>query len=217
MDLASAYFSKGQPRLALVELDKIKEQARDIPYYYFLKGLVYLQLKDIDKGIMSFKTAIELDPNYGDAWNNLGLAYLAAKNEEKAIECFEKALAIESYPTPEFAAHNLALVYFQKKDIDKAIAYDEKAITQNWRFLPSYLTLIKLFIQKNDIDSAIFWARKGIEAFPDNVELYYMLGENYLRLGKKEEAKKAFLEVLALDKEFKTKFAKLARDYLDIL
>ncbi len=217
MDLASAYMAKGQPRLALVELDKIKDRAKDIPYYHFLKGLVYLQLKEREKGILALNRAVKLDPAYGDAWHYLGLAYLLDKNEEKAIKCFEKALSIESYPTPELAAHNLALVYIQRGEIDRAICYEKKALTQNWRYLPSYLTLIKLFQKKEDIESAIMWAKKGIEAFPDNVELYFLLGENYLRLGKKQEAKKAFTEVLLLDKQCKTKFAKVARDYLDIL
>ncbi|WP_459893116.1 tetratricopeptide repeat protein [Desulfothermus okinawensis] len=217
LDLAQSYILKQEPRLAFIELKKIENKAKRLPYFYFLKGLVYLQTKEIKKAILSLSYATKLDPGYGDAWNNLGLAYLADKQEKKAISCFEKALSIETYETPEYAAHNLALIYKKKGELDNAIFYEKKALTLNWRYLPAYLSIIDLYIKKAEIPSAIYWIKKGIESYPDNPDLYYLLGENYLRLGKRQDAKKAFLQVLSLDKGRETKFAKMARDYLDIL
>jgi len=217
LDLAQAYILKKQPRLAFIELKKIEKKAKRLPYFYFLKGLIYLQTKEPDKAISSLTYAIKLDPQYGDAYNNLGLAYLAKKDKKKAISCLKKALSIETYKTPEYAAHNLALIYINKGDLDKAIFYEKKALTLNWRYLPAYFSIINLYVKKGDISSAIYWIKKGIYAYPDNQNLYYLLGENYLRLGKTKDAKMAFIQVLKLDKSKETKFAKLARDYLDIL
>ncbi|WP_461834107.1 tetratricopeptide repeat protein [Desulfothermus sp.] len=217
LDLAQAYILKEQPRLAFIELKKIEDKANRLPYFHFLKGLIYLQTREINKAISSLTYAVKLDPQYGDAWNNLGLAYLANKDEKKAISCFENALSIETYKTPEYAAHNLALIYVNKGKLDKAIFYEKKALTLNWRYLPAYFSIVNLYVKKGNIPSAIYWIKKGIEAYPDNVNLYYLLGENYLRLGNTQDAKTAFFNVLKLDKSKETKFAKLARDYLDIL
>jgi len=217
LDLAQSYLLKGQPRLALIELKKIEKSAKYIPFYYFLKGMVYFNIKETKKAIECFKKAISLNPSYGDAYNNLGIVYLAEGDEKKAIECFQKALNIEVYATPEYPAHNLALIYKKKGDLDKAISFEKKAITENWRYLPSYISIADLYVKKGDINSAIFWLKKGIEAFPENLRLYFLLGENYLRLGKKKDAKKFFKRIIELDKEGKSSLTKMARDYLDLL
>ncbi len=217
LDLAQSYIMHKQPRLAMIELLKIRKEATNIPYYHFLKGLAYLETKEIKKAISSFSYAIKLNPSYGDAWNNLGLAYVAAGEEEKAIGCFKRALSIETYPTPEYAAHNLAMIYEKKGEIGKAIKYEKKALVLNWRYLPSYFSLSNLCIQKGDISCAIKWLKKGIEARPDNEKLYFLLGENYLRAGKTKEAKKAFTELLKLDGKKNSKLARMARDYLAII
>ncbi len=54
----------------------------------------------------------------GTIW---GLHTLQINRKKKAISCFEKALSIETYETPEYAAHNLALIYKKKGELDNAI------------------------------------------------------------------------------------------------
>ncbi len=216
LDLAQSFLLKSEPRAALIELQKIESQARDIPFFYFLKGMIYLKVREFNKAVRCFNQAISINPRYGDAWNNLGITYLAEKKEDKAVECFKKAMSIESYPTPEYAAHNLALIYKKRGELEKAISLEKKALILNWRYLPSYLSIADLYVKKGDVASAILWLKKGIHAFPDNLNLYFLLGENYLRSGDETHAKECFTRIIELDKKGNSRFTKMARDYLDI-
>ncbi len=214
-DLASSYLLRGEPRLALMELKKVEVRCKNFPYFYFMKGMVYLALQNPVDAIVSFKKAVKLRPTYGEAWNNMGMAYVLLKRDEMARKCFLRALSIDSYLTPEYAAHNLSLLYERRGDYGHAILYEKKALVQNWRYLPSYLHLAHLYSKKGNYKDAISCLKRGIEAFPDEARIYYRLGENYLRINRQEDAKRAFERVVSLSKD--PGLTRMARDYLALL
>jgi tetratricopeptide (TPR) repeat protein len=47
------------------------------------------------EGMLDLKKAIEIDPCYAMAWNNLGCFHLGLGELEAAIECFDRALAVD--------------------------------------------------------------------------------------------------------------------------
>ncbi|HYB59783.1 MAG TPA: tetratricopeptide repeat protein [Candidatus Acidoferrales bacterium] len=47
------------------------------------------------EGMLDLKKAIEIDPSYAMAWNNLGCFHLGLGELEAAIECFDRALAVD--------------------------------------------------------------------------------------------------------------------------
>ena len=55
-----------------------------------------------------YKRALEIDPNYPEIYNNLGLAYLNKGETERAREMFEKALDID--PKYKEARRNLEMI-----------------------------------------------------------------------------------------------------------
>jgi uncharacterized protein YfaP (DUF2135 family) len=54
---------------------------------------------NLDEAISLFRQAIDLDPNYGQAYSNLGLAYQKAGRAAEAIWADRKAIALASGPT----------------------------------------------------------------------------------------------------------------------
>lgn len=65
----------------------------------------------LDEGGMNdLKTALEIDPNYIVAWNNLGCFYLGLGNYNEAIACFNKSLAIEPRDYDAFLLKDIALL-----------------------------------------------------------------------------------------------------------
>jgi tetratricopeptide (TPR) repeat protein len=46
------------------------------------------------EAIECYKRAVSIDPNYADAWGNMGVSYGLMGNHQQALECFEKALGI---------------------------------------------------------------------------------------------------------------------------
>ncbi len=44
-------------------------------FYLYVKGYLYHNMKDYDKAIEFYKKTVEVDPNYAEAYSNLGLIY----------------------------------------------------------------------------------------------------------------------------------------------
>jgi hypothetical protein len=63
---------------------------------YFRLGNKLLLAGKFQEAIEEYQKALEIDPNFYQAWNKMGDAYNALGNSEKALECYEKSLEIKS-------------------------------------------------------------------------------------------------------------------------
>jgi tetratricopeptide (TPR) repeat protein len=83
-------------------------------------GNDYFNRGDYDKAIFQFNIALDVEPGFGEAYNNRGLAYHAKGDNDKALADFEKAIQLR----PNFASayYNRGLIYYSNKDFDRAIA-----------------------------------------------------------------------------------------------
>jgi tetratricopeptide (TPR) repeat protein len=68
--------------------------------------------------IEEFKKAVSLDPQYAKAYSNMGGAYGCLGDNDKAIQSYEKALALN--PKLKFSYYYLALLYKERNEIAKA-------------------------------------------------------------------------------------------------
>ncbi|MEM4641107.1 MAG: tetratricopeptide repeat protein [Candidatus Pacearchaeota archaeon] len=87
------------------------------PEAYYKRGVIYLIAGDaVEKAILDFRKAIELNPNFSEAYCALGMASHWVGNLEKAIECYNKAIEID--PNNVDAYFNRAAAYeaLGKKD-----------------------------------------------------------------------------------------------------
>jgi tetratricopeptide (TPR) repeat protein len=215
IELANSHLQNNQPRRSLKELLAIRDRADDVPEYHFLLGMTYLQLEGkTDKAIHELKRTTELAPELGMAWNNLGRAYIAAGRVDRAEEVLKRALSIETYLTPEYAAYNLSRLYREQKRPRLAIEHADKALRENWRYLPAYFLLAELYTQQGRPGKAKDTLERGVEAFPDNARLWLQYGKIQLRLGDREQAAQSFQRVLDIAPDSDP--AQVARDYLDL-
>ncbi|MGZ8897088.1 MAG: tetratricopeptide repeat protein [Halobacteriota archaeon] len=68
------------------------------------------------EGIQDLKKAIEIDPCYTMAWNNLGCFYLGLGELEDAIECFDQTLTIDTKNYDAFLLKDMALERREKQE-----------------------------------------------------------------------------------------------------
>ncbi|MEN8125326.1 MAG: tetratricopeptide repeat protein [Bacteroidota bacterium] len=90
-------------------------------------GMEYLDQNDYENAILKFKKAIEIDPSFAFAWDNLGISYRKTNQYEKAIESYEKSLEIN--PRGRMPLMNIALTYNLNKEYKEAIKYYNKYIS----------------------------------------------------------------------------------------
>jgi len=81
--------------------------------------------QDYDTAIQFFQQAIELYPDYGQAYSNLGLSFEKAGNEAEAIWADRKALALASGPgaaqVRASTYYNIARIYESRSEWAKAL------------------------------------------------------------------------------------------------
>ena len=83
--LAWAYEKLGKRKKALVMLNKSIKLSPYDPITHFSSGRIRDDLGDGSGAIKSFKKAIQLDPNFGDAYYRMGLAFDAQNQSYNAI------------------------------------------------------------------------------------------------------------------------------------
>jgi tetratricopeptide (TPR) repeat protein len=94
--------------------------------FHFYYGAALERNGQFDRAVTAFKKAIELNPDYADAYNYLGFMYADKKqNLEEAHDLIEKALAYE----PENGAFldSFGWVLFRLGKFDKALLYLQEA------------------------------------------------------------------------------------------
>jgi Tfp pilus assembly protein PilF len=95
---------------------------------YTFRGWAYQSFGRTDDAIDECKRAIELDPEFGNPYNDIG-AYLIHKGElDEAVEWLEKAKTAARYEPRHFPFMNLGRLYAQKGMVLKAIAEFEEAL-----------------------------------------------------------------------------------------
>lgn len=106
-------------------------QAHPTAEAYTFLGWTYSFMGKLDEAIEECYRAIEVDPDFGNPYNDIG-AYLIEKGEyDKAIPWFEKAMQAKRYESPAFPHLNLGRVYERKGEWNKALDCYKEALTLN--------------------------------------------------------------------------------------
>lgn len=91
----------------------------------FVIGTAYMKIKEFEKSIEPFKSAISKAPNNIGNYNSLGTAYMATGKSEEAIKCYKKALELN--PESPMAYFNLGSAYQIQQNHNEACTYLQKA------------------------------------------------------------------------------------------
>ncbi len=133
--------------------------------YSLLSGsqLLFHQ-ENFDKAIEEFNKALELDPNFGRAHNDLGYTYLRMGNYIKAIEHFKKYVSL--HPDDANPLDSLAEAYFQMGKLDDAIAKYKDALEIKPDLDRIYFSVGYIYALKAEYAEAMRWIDKFIAMAP---------------------------------------------------
>jgi serine/threonine protein kinase/tetratricopeptide (TPR) repeat protein len=93
---------------------------------WFLVTCPYVPLRDPIEGVKQAQKAVELLPNYGNAWNTLGTAYYCARSWKEAIAALEKSMQLHK-GRDGYDWFYLAMVHWQLGDKEKARQWFDRA------------------------------------------------------------------------------------------
>ena len=170
------------------------------PKAYFLKGMNFKELGDTNKAVSNFQTVVEQDPDYYNAYMQLGILFGLKKNP-LAEQYLNTALKLNPQSTEALYARGM--FYQDQNQFEKAIAdYDEIIkIDPNYAFAHYNKGYIDLVFRK-DFNGGIENFTLAIKAKPDYTEAYYMRGKCYEGKGEAKLAKEDFSKALSIDPDF---------------
>lgn len=184
---------------AFNEINTVLRQDVYNPEGYFLKGMIYKDLKDTSKAISSFQTAESVDPRYIDAMIQLGLLY-SAKHDPLALKYFDKAFAIDT--TDVFPIYAKGVYYQDSKDYEAAKAQYKEAILHDKNYVNAYFNMGYILMQQDSLDKAYRHYDLLTQIDPASAEAYYNRGLCNELMGKKEQAIMDFKQAIVFDSEY---------------
>jgi tetratricopeptide (TPR) repeat protein len=88
-----------------------------------------------ERAIELCRKAIELDPEFGNPWNDLGAYLLALDRPQDALPYLERALRSKRYLTYHYAHYNLGRAYEKLGDPERACVKYAEALVED----PNYM------------------------------------------------------------------------------
>jgi Flp pilus assembly protein TadD len=147
------------------------------------------------EAIEHLRKAITEEPNYFEAYNNLGAQYQKLKRWEEAIEAFSKAIALgEQSVKPHI---NLGTIYLSLGEPDSAIKHFQSVLNLDMSSVPAHLGLGQALFQKKDYDSAVEHLETATRLDPRGTKQAFMLLTQILVLNKRYDRARYFLKAMA--------------------
>ncbi len=145
-----------------------------------------------EPGLQAAGRAVQLDPDNGAAWFNLGVALDYLGREAEATPAYEKAIAIE--PRPVYY-NNLGDVYSALGRDDDALAAYRQALELDPAYAWPYHSLGQLHAGRGDYESALDYYQQAIDQHQrdkDRAISWDSFGDAHATLGNFEEAISAY-------------------------
>jgi len=150
LEQAEFYFKEGYRLQMSGDLEgAIGAYERSIELYptaeaHTFLGWAYSFQGRIDEAIKECETAIQIDPDFGNPYNDIGV-YLIEKGEyDEAIPWLEKAMAAKRYEPRHFPHMNMGRVLVRKGQYQEAIRELKKALAIEPNYPAARIELHKL-------------------------------------------------------------------------
>ncbi|MBV9761228.1 MAG: VCBS repeat-containing protein [Acidobacteriaceae bacterium] len=158
-------------------------------------GLLAARTGDTTKAIVLFKRALQLDPDYVIALENLGNAYRQQRNWEDARSALERVVALR--PADPEANYSLGMVFAQSNDPAKAEWYLNKALERRPTYREALNNLGVLYLRTHRRDQAVSAFEKCIQIAPDFNQAYLSLARLYVIEGNTVKAREVLRSLLS--------------------
>ena len=76
---------------------------------YNLFGTILIDKKNFNQALVNYKKSLEINPNYAEGHNNLGIAFYKLGKFNESIDSYQRAIIIK--PNFSKAHNNLGLAY----------------------------------------------------------------------------------------------------------
>lgn len=199
-NLGMALLAGGNRQAALKNLLEAAELDPDNETLHDAIGVTYGEMEQYDKAVLHLNRALQIQPNYSDAMNHLGMVFSKQGKHAQAIELFRKAAEDFMYRSRHIAYDNLGLVYRKVGEHDKAMEAFKRSVQIQPNYSDGYDHMGWTYEDLRDWDNAINSYNAAIRTSPDHPVSYLYLASVYLKLNRRQEARSLVIKAMELDK-----------------
>ncbi len=190
---------------------------------YFYKGTIFKEVGDTVKALSNFQTATELNPQFYNAYVQIGML-LKNRKDKNAEKYFDNAIRVSNAPEDAlYAKANLlkedgVRLYDAGKEkeavakLSGAIDQFKKVIEVNHKNAEAYMGVGFCYYQMDSLHEAYKYYGLAATMEPTYAGAYFSQGLCAEELGKTKEAIQLYQNCLNIDPEFKR-----AQEHLDKL
>ena len=170
----------------------VAEKPDDADAWYLL-GRTKFNENNFAEAIPCFERALALRPRNVEAENNLGLAWQAINDLEKAQTAFQAAIEWEgNSPTDAQPFLNLGTLLADQNRFDNAIPHLAKAAQLSPDNPRIHEVLGQVYTAQHDLPKAQNELERAIELAPNTSALHFKLGQIYRKEGLSDRAQSEF-------------------------
>ncbi len=177
--------------------------------YFFRKGLELYQKGNITESITFYNKAIELKPDYAQAYFELANSFLAIGKNREVIACYKKYLDID--PNHAGVYNRMGCLLKSSGKTELAVTCFKKALEIEPAFYAAYNNLGNAFMDINKINEAGRCYKKALELNPKYAEAYNNLGILMQNTEGKDAAKEFYQKAIALNHDYITAYCHLSQ------
>jgi tetratricopeptide (TPR) repeat protein len=168
---------------------------------YFRLGWLYqTPFSNPQQALDNYTRAIELDPNYAEAYANRGSAFYTQGNRAAAMANYTRAIELD--PKLAVAYYNLGFAHYDQGDPAAAIADYTQAIELDPKLAQAYINRGSAFHAQGDLAAAIADYTQAIELAPEDADAYYNRGNTYYAHHNLAAATADYSQVIKLDPKY---------------
>jgi len=159
-------------------------------------GAAYFQQGKLEIALDEFNRAVEIDPNFGQAYNGLGLVYAALSEDAKADANFKKAIQVQ--PGSSESHNNYGSFLCSHKRYDESITQFLEAVKNPLYGTPNlaYANAGICSARKNDTKNAEIYLKKALEIDPLTHSAATQLAQIQFNRGDAKAAQKTLQNTL---------------------
>jgi type IV pilus assembly protein PilF len=159
-------------------------------------GAAYFQQNKLEIALNEFTHATQIDPNYGQAYNGLGLVHAALGEDAKADASFKKAIQVQ--PTSSESRNNYGSFLCGRKRYDESIVQFLEAVKNPLYSTPNlaYANAGICSSRKGDAKMAEAYLNKALQLDPLTHSAAQALAEIQFKRGDVKTAQKTLQNAL---------------------
>lgn len=194
---------------ALKTVDRIMKIDPQSSEAFFMSGIIFREMGDINRAINSFQRSTELNPDNMDAWIILGNLFDQQDNPI-ALQYFDNAIRVA--PDNPFAMHSKAYYLQNHGKSSEAIQLYKEINKAYPDYIDAYLNTGILYLTLDSLELAHEHFNIAVSNGPTDPRGYYFRGLISEQLGEYEKAKRDYEQALVFDPDYRE-----AKEALELL